>query len=283
MTETSPPRASVIVSTYEQPEWLEKTLTGYMQQREAEFDIIVADDGSGERTREVVDSFSDAPVTVRHVWHPDDGFRKNTILNKAVGESSSPYLIFTDGDCIPREDFVATHLREAEPDRFLSGGAYRLTMEVSHKITGDEIVDQTCFDAGWLRRQGEPLTHHLFKLTTSPTTSRVLNQIVRPFTPTSFNGNNASCWRRDFDEVGGFDERMAWGGEDRELGERLTNAGKRGKMIRYSAVLLHLDHSRPYIEPDRLTENRKIRSETRRERRTRTSSGVASDGVPTAD
>ena len=95
-------------------------------------------------------------------------------------------------------------------------------------------------------------------------------------TPTnaSWNGMNSSTWRKELLEVCGFDERMAYGGEDRELGERLVNNGLKGKQIRYSAITLHLDHSRPYVNEAAWRLNNSIRKETRKGHLTKTSHGI---------
>ena len=97
---------SVIISTYNSPQWLEKVLWGYSVQTHHRFELIIADDGSTAETRELVDRMrADTGLTIKHVWQEDDGFRKCRILNKAVLEADADYLVFTDGDCIPRNDF----------------------------------------------------------------------------------------------------------------------------------------------------------------------------------
>jgi GT2 family glycosyltransferase len=85
-------------------------------------------------------------------------------------------------------------------------------------------------------------------------------------TPThaTWNGMNSSGWRKDIVHLNGFDERMAYGGEDREFGERLCNAGIHPKQIRYSAITLHLDHKRPYANKCAWEKNNKIREETKK-------------------
>jgi glycosyltransferase involved in cell wall biosynthesis len=108
-------KLSVIISTYNAEEWLHKVLLGYAIQTLQDFEIIVADDGSTTKTKEVIQQFQDKfKHPILHVWHEDEGFRKCKILNKAIVQSSADYLLFTDGDCIPRNDFVANHLKQKE-------------------------------------------------------------------------------------------------------------------------------------------------------------------------
>ncbi len=112
-------RISVIISTYNSPEWLEKVLWGYAAQTDHQFEILIADDGSHDATRRRIDSLrTPTQLTIQHVWHEDRGFRKCTILNRAIDAATGDYLIFSDGDCIPRADFIATHRRLAQPGRF---------------------------------------------------------------------------------------------------------------------------------------------------------------------
>ena len=105
-----PASVSVILSTYNQPRWLEKALWGYAAQRMRDFEVVVADDGSGPETADVIVRMQGHNgLRLVHVWHEDRGFRKTEILNRAVIAARGDYLIFSDGDCIPHPEFVATH------------------------------------------------------------------------------------------------------------------------------------------------------------------------------
>lgn len=114
---------TVIISTYNAEEWLEKVLIGYSKQTYKNFDVIIADDGSRESTKELIESYKKSfPVNLTHLWHEDQGYRRQEILNVAITEATNEYIIMTDGDCIPRKDFVAVHAQYAKEGRFLSGG-----------------------------------------------------------------------------------------------------------------------------------------------------------------
>ena len=117
-------RLSVIISTYNQPQWLEKVVWGYTARTHRDFEIVIADDGSAEETGSTIDRLRrETGLTIRHLWHEDQGFRKCSIMNRAIVEAAAEYLVFTDGDCIPRGDFLAHHARLARPGWMLSGGA----------------------------------------------------------------------------------------------------------------------------------------------------------------
>lgn len=251
-------KLSVIITTYNSEEWLAKVLVGYSVQSETDFEIIIADDGSSYKTKEAIDSFAlQFKHPIVHVWHEDNGFQKPAILNKAIQASQSDYLLFTDGDCIPRKDFIATHLKYQEEGYFLSGGYFKLPMSISKSISDSDIISQNCFDISWLIKQGLTFNFKLTKLTHNKWIAAFMNWI----TPTkrSWNGHNSSGFKKDILAVNGFNEEMKYGGLDRELGERMFNNGMLSKQIRYSAICLHLDHQRSYATPESIEKNKAIR------------------------
>ena len=137
---------SVIISTYNAPRWLEKVIWGYEAQSFRDFELVIADDGSGEETRKLIERYQkDSEIRIRHVWHEDDGFRKCTIMNAAIRESKGAYLVFSDGDCIPRGDFLEQHVRYRQEGFFLSGGYSKLNMEGSERIDRELIISGIAF------------------------------------------------------------------------------------------------------------------------------------------
>ena len=253
---------SVIITTYNQPHYLELVLWGFYYQTNQNFEIVIADDGSGEETKELIEWFkSNTSLNLIHVWHPDDGFRKCTILNKAILSSNSDYLLFTDGDCIPRKDFIDVHMKLAKKEQFLSGGYFKLNDKVSKLITPESIKQQNPFNRKWLTKCGQDFTYKFLKLTNQKWLTSLLNQITT--TKPTWNGHNVSGWKKDIIDVNGYNEDMVYGGLDRELGERLENYGIRGKQVRYSAVVVHLDHPRPYKKKELVEKNKNIRKNVR--------------------
>jgi glycosyltransferase involved in cell wall biosynthesis len=249
-------KISVIVSTYNAEEWLEKVLIGYSIQTYTDFEVIIADDGSRPATKELIDRYAaNYPVPLRHLWHADEGYRRQEILNVAIVEAAHEFILMTDGDCIPRADFVEVHARYAEPGTFLSGGYCKLTMKTSKAITPDDIKSQRCFDVKWLRSIDKLGFSQTLKLGSSGWLAKLLDAVT-PTTP-SFNNCNSSAYKDDMIAVNGYDERMKYGGSDREIGERLEN---------HQAVVLHLDHSRGYKTKDSLAANLAIRKKVKVEK-----------------
>lgn len=266
-------KASVIISTYNQPLWLQKVLWSYETQTETDFEIVIADDGSTDETKNLINDFKQkSKLSINHIWQKDEGFRKTKILNNSILEAESNYLIFTDGDCIARKDFVATHLKLSRPKYFLSGGYFKLTKTISEKISKDDIKSQHCFKSSWLLDNGQKKTFKMNKLTSFGFKAWFLNI----FTPTkaTFDGMNVSGWKQDILDVNGFDERMEYGGEDRELGERLMNNGIKFIQARYSVICLHLFHERPYASKKKIEENKRLRKDTKQKKSKYTKYGI---------
>lgn len=264
---------SVILSTYNQPAWLEKVLHGYQQQRFADFEVVIADDGSRDDTRALVDAFRTiSRFPLQHIWQEDDGFQKSRILNKATVAATGDYLVYSDGDCIPRADFLEVHAREALPGHFLSGGYCKLPMDLSQRLTVEDIDLGRAFDPSFLRDHGLTGFSPRFK-TGLPATLAPLMDLITP-TKASWNGHNASGWKADILAVNGYNEDMQYGGQDRELGERLANLGLHSRQIRHRAIVLHLDHKRGYRTPESIAKNLAIRQEVVGRKLTWTPNGI---------
>lgn len=267
-------RLSVVVSTYNKPRDLERVLWGYAAQSRRDFELLVADDGSGPETEEVIRRVRrEAGLDVVHVWHADRGFRKSEIMNRAIVASTGDYLLITDGDSIPRADLVATHYALAEPGTYLAGGYLKLPADVSDAITPADVRTGRFVDLRWLRERGWRPGRRALRLVRSPFLAAALDRL----TPTQplFAGNNASVWRETMFAVNGFDMEMGYGGLDRAVGYRLVNLGIRGKQVRHRAVCMHLHHERPYKKPEVMRRNREILESIRRTGATRAGRGIA--------
>lgn len=265
---------AVILSTYNSPQLLERVLAGYAVQSCRDFEVVIADDGSGPATRELLEGARGRfGLRIRHVWQEDLGFRKCAALNKAIGASEADYLVFSDGDCIPHPHLVATHAALAARGQFLSGGYLKLPREVSERLTVEHVLAGRATDFAFLRSLGLPASLRFFTRLQARGRLARLGDALTP-TRATWNGHNSSCWRADAVHANGFDERMGYGGEDREFGERLMNAGVRPVQIRFRAPCVHLWHTRGYVDPARLEQNAAIRAATRRARATVTEFGI---------
>ena len=264
-------RLSVVVTTYNNPRGLALVLTGLERQSRQDFELLIADDGSGPETASLISRFADnVSFPVRHVWHEDQGFRKCTICNKAIQEATGNYLVFFDGDCVPGRQCLDIHVRSARPDSYLAGGAVYLSRDFSDRLTSADIsgglLDRPGFWWMNVNKKRRLLVRHL------PLIRDVMNGRV-PREP-SWRGGNSSAWADHMRAVGGFDERFTYGFEDADFGHRLQALGVHGRSIRYTNPVMHVEHSRPYADPLQLARNRQLYEENRAERLVRTPYGI---------
>lgn len=228
---------ALIVTTYNRPDALFLVLKSVAEQGTFPDEVIIADDGSRQETREIID---DANATylkgcVRHVWHEDAGFRAAKIRNEAIRITSCDYLIFIDGDVVLDNDFVADHLRFAKKGRFLQGSRVLFSKKYTELVLGGV---KKCSRGDCLRFVHSSNLKNGFRL---PWISRLL-----PASKWSVKGArtcNFSVYREDIVRVGGFEEAfIGWGREDTELSLRLINSGLKRKKLRFCAIQFHLWH-----------------------------------------
>jgi glycosyltransferase involved in cell wall biosynthesis len=261
----------VVVTTYNNPRALELVLAGLARQTLRDFEIVVADDGSGPETAGLVARYAEAvPFPVRHIWHPDEGFRKCAITNRSIEAAEGTYLVFFDGDCIPPRHCLAAHVRAAGRGHYLSGGKVGLRPRLADRLTVADVQGGLLDGAGlWWRHVGKRRRLVVSRL---PGVRSWMDRRV-PREP-SWRGENSSAFAEHLHAVGGFDERFTYGYEDADLGHRLQAAGVHGRSLRYTAPVFHLDHPRPYALPQSLMANRALYDENRAHRATRTPFGL---------
>jgi glycosyltransferase involved in cell wall biosynthesis len=249
MAKPSPITVSMLVSTYNWKEALALVLRSVALQSRLPDEVIVVDDGSREDTaallRDIAKRF---PVPLRHVWQPDQGFRKARILNRGIAAARGDYVIQVDGDMVMHRHFVADHLRLAQPGRFLQGTRIRTTVAETARLIGGGAPRFGWFTDAYFRDDKDRSTyhfgrrHHTLRL---PWLARLkARSSGHPM------GCNVSFWREDLVRVNGYDERMhGYGSEDLEIDIRLQNAGLRRSQIKFAALALHLEH-RSVAPPD---------------------------------
>jgi len=261
----------VIVTTYNRPDALRAVLDGYLAQSERDFELIVADDGSTRETKAVAEEWAArAPFELRHVWQPDEGFRAAAIRNRAMAQTRAEYILFTDGDCVPSQTFVAQHRRLAEPGCFLAGNRILLSEAFTRRALQQSLSVHRFTWADWLRaRAGGEVnrTIPLIRLPDGAWRKRHARQWEGVKTC------NLSAWRTDLVAVNGLDEVYSgWGLEDSDLVIRLIHAGVRNKSARFAAPVFHLWHREN--DRSRLPENRRRLDELLHSTRTRAQRGL---------
>lgn len=266
----------VIVTTYNNPTALHYTLLGLHGQTFKDFRICIADDGSGDETLKLIQYWQQrlGANFLRHVWQPDNGFAKNQILNKAIASSTAEYLVFLDGDCIASPQYLNRHLQLRKPRQFVSGSLIRMPQSVNLTLNDSLVTSCEIFSFEWLQfhncidRLGTRL-----KTATLPAFFSNLLELISPVKKV-WNGCNSAGWRADILSVNGFDESMSYGSEDVEMGVRLINAGVSARHMRYTAPVLHIEHSRGYADPIIAAKNKRYMKAVRKSGVTWTLNGI---------
>jgi glycosyltransferase involved in cell wall biosynthesis len=238
---------SVIVTTYNWPAALSEVLRALMEQTDENYEVIVADDGSSESTREVIRSFqqlrpTDGPRRLVHAWQPDEGFRASAARNMGVFASHGNYLIFLDGDCVPRPSFVERHRLMAESGFMVSGSRVLLSQKLTQTLLSAKqaIPMHARGMAYWFMQRLAGNVNKILPLIHFP------NSRLRHYRSVRWNrikSCNLAIWKRDFVMVNGFDESfVGWGHEDADLVLRLARLGVRRKGGAFSTEVFHLWH-----------------------------------------
>jgi glycosyltransferase involved in cell wall biosynthesis len=264
--EGRPGLISVIVTTYDWPEALRSVLYGLANQTDRNFEVVIADDGSDHRTAEVVKA-SRAPIA-GHVWQPHDDFRVAQARNQAILASKGNYCVFLDGDCIPRESYVARHRQLAERGHFVMGNRVMLKKKLTERVLTENLQPEDWSLGVWWIARLAGQVNRLAPLMTLP-----LGPIRKRAKQTwrAAQACNFAAWRSDIDLIDGFDNIFTgWGWEDNDLILRLMRAGIRRKMGRFATGVIHLWH-----EPAYAKRNKHLFDETLEAERIRARSGLS--------
>lgn len=243
-----PASLAIVISTYNAPDFLRLALEGYRQQSVSHFSIYIADDGSGDETKALIEKIkNDFPVPIHHIWQEDDGFRKARIHNKVIQKITEPYTLLTDGDCIPLPDLVRSHLKFAHNDFFISGSRILLSEDWTKRLCREPSLQTAQSPLWWLKQLLAGNVNRFFPLLLAPQLSPPVSKLA------GIRGCHLSCPTKALVRINGFDENFeGWGREDSDLTARLLHTGLMRKNLRGQPVL-HLWHKE--FSRHRLEEN----------------------------
>lgn len=226
-------KTALLIATYNWPDALDMVLKTVAGQQRLPDEILIADDGSDDRTAKVIDGWKKRiKVPVRHFWHEDNGFRKTIILNEAISHTDAEYIIQIDGDILLEENFIKDHINAAKKGFYIKGSRAL----ISPKNT-TQILSSGTFN---VQRESKRAKNKI-----NATRSPILAPIFRKdtFKSNNLRGCNFSFWRADFIAVNGYNnDFQGWGHEDIELAARLTNYGIKQRQLKMVAVCFHLHH-----------------------------------------
>ena len=245
-------RISLIITTYNWKEALRLSLNSCLAQTRLPDEIVVADDGSRDDTRDLVESMAaQSPVPILHSWQADRGFRLAKSRNKAIAKASGKYIILIDGDIILDPHFVADHCEFAQPGYFVQGTRVLLNKAYSAKVLADGQLAVPLLFACGVENKKNCLRSRVLARLCSFRSSRL------PGIKTC----NFAFWREDALKINGFNEQfVGWGREDSEFTARLLNAGIRRQNVKFYALGYHLYH--PINTRERLSINDGILRQT---------------------
>lgn len=234
------PALSLVVAVYRRPDFLTLVFESLLRQSEPDFEVLIADDGSGPEIAACVLEWQGRfRRPIRHVWQEDDGFRKTMIVNRAVAESTAEYLVFIDGDCVLHHRFLERHRRRAHPRQALSGRRVMLDEAFTRRVTAEDVRSGAIESPrSWWRHTFPNDRRNGFYL---PALYGIRGGGTSRY---EILGCNFSLTRADFLAVNGYDERiLARGVEDDNLRVRLLNAGMSVRCISQEALQYHLFHT----------------------------------------
>jgi glycosyltransferase involved in cell wall biosynthesis len=228
-------KVSLIITTYNWKEALEITIKSAINQSIAPEEIIIADDGSREDTREIIEKYAQkSHIPIIHSWQEDKGFRLARSRNLAISKARYEYIIFVDGDLFLHKNFVSDHLKNARKGHFLQGSRVLISENLTNKIIQDRIFSRPSFFSKEIGNN--------FNSINSPFLSWVFS-LKKSQSHNSIRGCNFSFNKEDLLKVNGFNEDFkSWGREDSELVERLYNAGIYRKNLKFAGIQYHLYH-----------------------------------------
>jgi GT2 family glycosyltransferase len=203
------PAATVVVPTSGRADYLEVTLRSLADQYiDRPYEVIAIDDGSADRTPEVI-----AASGVRSIRH-EDSLGPNARRNEGIVAAQSDLIALVDDDVFVPRDWLRAMVEGAErhPEADAFGGPIRARLEgPAPRACGREEPPITSLDLGPSDREAELVW-----------------------------SANMALRREAFDRVGPFDERFTTGGDEEDWIRRLRAAG--GRVVYLAGAAL--DHRR---------------------------------------
>jgi len=257
-------KSALLISTYNWPEALDLILKSVLNQTRLPDEILIADDGSTEKTRELIRRFKkENNIVLRHIWQEDIGFRKSKILNKAIAQTTADYIIQIDGDCIIHKNFISDHIVFAKKGFYLYGSRVNI---LPHKVS--EVFENKIINFNFFSKEIKNRTRNL-RISALSCLYKTHFQISN-----KFRGCNVSFWKNDLIAINGYNEDFeGWGREDSDLVIRLGNNGIGAKRLRYAGIVYHIFHKSNFSKT-KWDFNDRIQKETITKKVTKISNGI---------
>jgi len=243
-------KASLIITTCNRPDALIQVLRSVEVQSILPNEVIIADDGSTDSTKKIIESFTkSSKLNVIHSWQEDKGFRVSRSRNKAIAKSTCEYIILIDGDVILHNKFLEDHIKHSEPGFFIQGSRVLISEEATMRLLRNNTNKFSFFSKGLSNRKNSIHSNLLSIIFTKKLTS------IKGIKTCNF-----SFYKKDCLEINGFNNKIeGWGREDSEFVVRILNNGIIRKDILFNSIQFHLWH--PKSSRALLGKNEKILEE----------------------
>ena len=227
-------KLSLIITTYNWPEALFLVLKSINNQTILPNEVIVADDGSQNETRKLIEMINESfDFEVNHFWQEDLGFRASRVRNNAIKRANGNYIVLIDGDTILHHDFVKDHIRNAEPGFFVQGGRVLLSKTETQNAIKKQLINFLFFGADMMNRKNSIHSNLLSMIFSSKKNHHK-----------GVKSCNMAFYKTDCEKINGFNNDFeGWGREDSEFVIRLMNSGIHRKNIRFNSIQYHMWHN----------------------------------------
>jgi GT2 family glycosyltransferase len=233
-------KIEVIMAAYNNIKDMRIVLDGYLGQTDKQFLLCIADDGSRNSVKSLLDVYVELGLNIRHVYHEDKGFRKAEIVNSAISSSRADYLVFTDNDCIPSKYFIADHRAVCSEDKLIIGRRVDLYASVSNALRNNSISISKFNSPSWLLFQSaiKGLKRSEIGVRFPAFICDVWNRKDRKAI-----GANMGISRAALLEINGFDsDYQGYGFEETDLEWRLAKNGIKSQTVLGRCAIFHLYH-----------------------------------------
>lgn len=246
------PSITVIVAIYSDLEALALIIDSLLSQTHLPDEIIITEDAEHPHIKAYIEQLNNPKII--HLTQKDDGWRKERALNSAIKASTSDYLIFIDGDCVPYTSFVQSHLELSEPKSALCGRRSEPGARFSRQLRdGGLSIDafQKNYFKNYSALKKDEIRHYDEGLYFAP--DSLLFSLIHKFGRKNSHivGCNWSCYKEDLVNINGYDEDfiLPTTGEDTDVERRLKHFGVKMKSCRNAANVVHLYHEKIF-NPD---------------------------------
>lgn len=110
-------RVSVILPVYGVEKYIQQTIQSVLDQTYQNFEIIVVDDESPDKSVEICQGFDDSRITIIHQKNRGLAGARNTGIRHAKGD----YLAFLDGDDLWHPEKLEKHVYHLESSPNVGG------------------------------------------------------------------------------------------------------------------------------------------------------------------